>query len=43
MALPLSSEEDRAPLENMAIAAEAIDSGKAQDLLDRWITMSNKS
>ncbi len=43
MALPLSSEEDRAPEENMAIAAEAIDSGKAQGLLDRWITMSNKS
>jgi anthranilate phosphoribosyltransferase len=42
MALPLSSEEDRAPLENMAIAAEAIDSGKAQSLLDRWIAMSNK-
>jgi anthranilate phosphoribosyltransferase len=43
MALPLSSEEDRIPLENMAIAAEAIDSGKARDVLDRWIMMSNKS
>jgi anthranilate phosphoribosyltransferase len=42
MALPLSSQEDRTPLENMAIAAQAIDSGKAQSLLDSWITMSNK-
>ncbi len=43
MALPLSSQVDRAPLENMAIAAEAIDSGKAQALLNAWIIMSNKS
>jgi anthranilate phosphoribosyltransferase len=43
MALPLSSAEDRTSAENIALAAQAIDSGKAQALLDRWIEMSNKS
>ncbi len=42
MALPLASEEDRSLLENIAIAAETIDSGRAQALLNRWIDMSNK-